>query len=150
MCIRDSLLREGALQERLDKRYSERHNIVSAKELGAYVQELKARFMRNAPPLAKVLYDDKLHVVRNALGLHTTLTRSHGSRVQKRREIRISALFKQAAPEFLRMIVVHELAHMKHANHDRDFYALCTYMDPDYHQIELDLRLWLTARDWSN
>ena len=27
------------------------------------------------------------------------------------------------------------------------FYALCSHMEPDYHQLEFDTRLWLTARD---
>jgi hypothetical protein len=64
--------------------------------------------------------------------------------------MRVASLFKDAAPEFLRMIVVHELAHMKHADHDRDFYKLCTYMEPDYPQLELDLRLQLTVQDWKS
>ena len=43
------------------------------------------------------------------------------------------------------MIVVHELAHLKEREHDKAFYALCQHMEPDYHQLEFDLRLWLTA-----
>jgi predicted metal-dependent hydrolase len=31
--------------------------------------------------------------------------------------------------------------------HDKAFYALCTHMQPDYHQVEFDLRLYLTAKD---
>ena len=45
------------------------------------------------------------------------------------------------------MIVVHELAHLKEREHDRAFYALCLHMEPDYHQLEFDLRLWLTVRE---
>jgi predicted metal-dependent hydrolase len=43
------------------------------------------------------------------------------------------------------MIAVHELAHLKAREHDKAFYALCTHMEPDYHQLEFDVRLWLTA-----
>jgi predicted metal-dependent hydrolase len=46
--------------------------------------------------------------------------------------------------EWLRMIVVHELAHTKERSHDKAFYQLCTHMEPDYHQLEFDLRLYLT------
>ena len=46
--------------------------------------------------------------------------------------------------EFLKMIVVHELAHLKERAHDRAFYALCRHMEAEYHQLEFDLRLWLT------
>ncbi|MDQ3273307.1 MAG: DUF45 domain-containing protein, partial [Pseudomonadota bacterium] len=49
--------------------------------------------------------------------------------------------------ELLRMIAVHELAHLKEKAHDKAFYKLCTYMEPQYHQFELDLRLYLTHLD---
>ncbi len=61
----------------------------------------------------------------------------------------MAALFKAAAPEFLQMIVVHELAHLKQAEHNKPFYQLCQYMLPDYHQREFDLRTYLTWRDLS-
>lgn len=143
----ERLLESGELGARLAERYPGRHEVRSSKALHAYVRELKARVMRHAPPLDRVVYDDKLQVVENALGLHTRTAHPHGKKVHKRREIRVSSVFKDLAPEFLRMIVVHELAHVKHADHDRDFYRLCLHMEPDYHQLELDLRLWLTVRD---
>ncbi len=40
-------------------------------------------------------------------------------------------------------VVVHELAHLKEKEHDKAFYQLCTYMEPAYHQLELDARLFL-------
>jgi hypothetical protein len=45
------------------------------------------------------------------------------------------------------MIVVHELAHLREFEHNKAFYRLCESMEPDYHQLEFDLRLWLTARE---
>ena len=141
------LLASGELQARLEARYPERHAVRTSKELYSYVQELKARHLRTAPPLGKVRYDDKLHVIHNALGLHVTTTRTHGSKLKKHRELRVASRFKEAPAAFLRMIVVHELAHMKHSEHDRDFYKLCTYMEPSYHQLELDLRLYLSVLD---
>ena len=45
------------------------------------------------------------------------------------------------------MIVVHELAHLKEREHNKAFYALCMHMEPDYHQLEFHLRLWLTAQE---
>jgi predicted metal-dependent hydrolase len=45
------------------------------------------------------------------------------------------------------MIVVHELAHLKEREHDKAFYQLCRHMAPDYHQLEFDLRLYLTQLD---
>ena len=142
-----ALLEQGELGARIAARYPQRHEVRSNKALHAYVQALKAKSLKTAPPLGKVLYDDRLHVVHNALGLHVTSTRTHGSHVRKLREVRIASLFKDAPPQFLSMIVAHELAHTKHADHDRDFYRLCEFLEPEYHQLELDLRLYLTARE---
>ncbi|MEG1055538.1 MAG: metal-dependent hydrolase, partial [Janthinobacterium sp.] len=33
--------------------------------------------------------------------------------------------------------------------HDKAFYKLCTYMEPQYHQYEFDVRLYLTQLDLS-
>ena len=91
-----------------------------------------------------MLYDSKIHVVQHALGLHSTISRVQGSRLKTKREIRVSSVFRDAPPEFLRMIVVHELAHLKEPEHDKGFYQLCEHMEPDYHQLEFDVRMYLT------
>ncbi|WP_164170662.1 YgjP-like metallopeptidase domain-containing protein, partial [Stenotrophomonas maltophilia] len=83
--------------------------------------------LRNAPGLDKVLYDNKLDVVQRALGLHTAISRVQGGKLKAKKEIRVASLFKDAAPEFLRMIVVHELAHLKESEHNKAFYQLCQY-----------------------
>ena len=142
------LLDSRKVSAMLAKRYPEAHEVRTSKALTTYVQELKARHLRKAAPLGKVLYDDRLHVARDALGLHVTTTRVQGAKLKKRRELRVASLFKDTPAAFLRMIVVHELAHMKHAEHDRDFYRLCNHMEPEYHQLEFDLRLYLTDLEW--
>lgn len=142
-----TLIDSGRLGETLARRYPEAHAVRSDGHLLEYVAALKRQAMRSAPPLAKVVYDDKLHVLRNALGTHTTVSRVQGAQLKSKREIRIASLFKQAPAPFLRMIVVHELAHLKEREHGKAFYALCVHMEPAYHQLEFDLRLWLTARE---
>ena len=139
------LIAQGRLADRLERRYPERHDIVSDGALYEYVTGLKARHMRSAGPLAKVLYDGRLHLTHQALGTHTAVSRQQGGNLKAKREIRIASLFREAPSAFLRMIVVHELAHLKERDHDKAFYALCMHMEPDYHQLELDVRLWLTG-----
>jgi len=141
------LIAQERLGEHLSKRYPDRHPVQSDKALYAYTMDLKQQHLRNAPAIDKVLYDSKLDVVRNALGLHTAISRVQGSKLKAKKEIRVAALFKAAAPEFLQMIVVHELAHLKEYEHNKAFYQLCTYMLPDYHQREFDLRVYLTWRE---
>jgi predicted metal-dependent hydrolase len=139
------LISSGRLARTVSQRHPDMHEVRTERALYDYVNELKSRHMRSAPSLAKVAYDPKLHIVKNALGTHSAVSRVQGSRLKAKREIRIAALFKDAPADFLRMIVVHELAHLKEREHDKAFYALCQHMAPDYHQLEFDLRLWLTA-----
>jgi predicted metal-dependent hydrolase len=132
------------------------HEVQTDRALYDYVSELKSDFMRKAPPLSKVAFDSKLHVIRNALGTHTTVSRVQGSKLKAKREIRVASLFREVPLEWLRMIVVHELAHMKERDHDKSFYALCEHMEPSYHRLEFDVRLYLTHLDsggdrlWAN
>ena len=141
------LLERGQLANVLLRKYPQPHSVRSDKALYDYVQELKTRYLRNAGTVNKVLFDNKIHVVRNALGLHTAVSRVQGSRLAAKHEIRIASMFKQVPDEFLRMIVVHELAHLREKNHDKAFYQLCSHMEPQYHQYEFDLRLYLTHMD---
>ena len=141
------LLAANKLGEYLQRRYPGRHEVQTDKALYRYVTELKQEFLRKAPPIDKVLFDSKLDVMHQALGLHTALSRNHGGRLQAKKEIRIGSVFKEAAPEFLKMIVVHELAHLKELEHNKQFYQLCEHMLPGYHQTEFDLRLFLTWRE---
>jgi len=143
------LVSSNRLGEWLQKKYPSAHGIRTDKALYDYVQDLKQSFLRGAEPLAKVAFDSKLQVVQHALGTHTTISRVQGSRLKAKREIRIAALFKDVPDEFLRMITVHELAHLKERDHDKAFYKLCAYMEPQYHQIEFELRMYLTHLDES-
>ena len=141
--VRD-LLAQDKLGELLLRKYPQAHGVRTDKALYDYVMQIKGEFLRSSEPLSKVAYDSKLHVIRNALGTHTTVSRVQGSKLKAKREIRVATLFREGPPEFLRMITVHELAHFKEKEHDKAFYQLCTRMEPHYHQYEFDLRLYLT------
>ena len=141
------MVAEDRLGDYLARRYPNRHQVQSDKALYGYTVELKQEYLRSAPAIDKVLFDNRLDLTHRALGLHTAVSRVQGGKLKAKKEIRVAALFKEAAPEFLNMIVVHELAHLKEAEHNKAFYKLCQYMLPDYHQLEFDLRLYLTWRD---
>ncbi|NBA96666.1 YgjP-like metallopeptidase domain-containing protein [Pseudomonas sp. R5(2019)] len=141
------LIAQKRLGDYLQERYPERHAVQSDKALYSYVQALKQQHLRNAPNLDKVLFDNRLDLTHRALGLHTAVSRVQGGKLKAKKEIRIASLFKDAAPQFLSMIVVHELAHLKEAEHNKAFYQLCEHMQPGYHQLEFDLRVYLTWRD---
>jgi UTP pyrophosphatase len=143
------LIDAGRLDEWLKNKYPNSHSVRTDKALFDYVQTLKSEYLRGTEPLAKVTYDNKLQVVQHALGTHTNVSRVQGSKLKSKREIRIAALFKDAPGEFLKMIVVHELAHLKERAHDKAFYQLCRYMEPNYHQLEFELRVYLTHLETS-
>ncbi len=141
------LLVQGRLGETLLAKYSQGHSVRDDKALYDYVMALKNEFLRNAEPLAKVAFDSKLQVITHALGTHTTVARVQGGKLKAKREIRIASLFKEVPVEFLKMIAVHELAHIREKAHDKAFYKLCSHMEPHYHQYEFDLRVYLTHMD---
>jgi len=128
-------------------KYPTAHRVANDKELREYALGLKNRYLKKSNPLSKVVYDNKIHVINNALGLHSYVSRVQGGKLKSKNEIRISSVFKKAPLAFLSMIVVHELAHLKEKEHGKAFYQLCQHMLPDYFQLEFDMRLYLIQLD---
>ena len=139
-----TLISQERLAPWLLTRYPQAHGIRTDGALYTYVMALKNEFMRNADAVSKVAFDSKIHVVNNALGMHSTISRVQGGKLKSKREIKLASMFKDAPPAFLRMITVHELAHLRVRDHDRAFYQLCEHMEPTYHQLEFDVRVYLT------
>lgn len=142
-----SLIENERLGLYLKRRYPSTHHYNSEKLLYKYVFELKNQHMKKSTPLHSVKWDTRLETLYQALGLHKSISRLHGKRLRAKREIVISSQFKNCPEEFLRMIVVHELAHLREYEHNKAFYKLCQHMEPSYGQLELDTRLYLTHLD---
>ena len=138
------LVAEQRLGETLLKRFPLAHEIRTDKALYDFTIDLKNQFLRKAAPLSKVTFDNRINVIHDALGLHTYVSRVQGGKLRTKNEIRIGSVFKTGPLGFLRMIVVHELAHLKEKDHNKAFYNLCEHMEPAYHQLEFDLRVYLT------
>ena len=117
-----TLVAEQRLGAVLLKRFPRAHEIKTDRALYDFTIELKNQFLRKSPPLSKVTFDKKINVIHHALGLHTFISRVQGSKLKAKNEIRIGSVFKTAPLEFLRMIVVHELAHLKEKEHNKAFY----------------------------
>ena len=138
------LLERDKLAEYLLTKYPTTHQFVNDKALREYAVSIKNQYIKKSSPLSQVIYDPKIHVIKNALGLHTFVSRVQGNKLKSKNEIRISDVFRKSPEPFLRMIVVHELAHLKEKGHNKAFYKLCCHMSGDYHQLELDMHLYLT------
>jgi len=141
------LIDNNTLGEALLKKYPVAHTIRTDKALYTYTVDLKNALLKQSQPLSKVIYDDKIKDLHHALGLHTFISRVQGGKHKAKNEIRVASLFKNVPLEFLKMIVVHELAHLREKDHNKAFYKLCEHMEPAYHRFELDMRMYLTYLD---
>lgn len=138
---------QGKLGPILRGKYPQAHDIRTDKALYDYVQAIRSRHLKNTAVVSKVAYDSKMQTLQKALGTHTNIGRVQGGKIKAKREIRVAGLFRDMPCEFLRMIVVHELAHLKESDHNKSFYQLCQHMEPDYFQLEFDLRSYLSYLD---
>jgi len=143
------LIAENRVGEILKKRYPDANTVRTDAALRDYTLAVKSEHMKSAITPAKVVFDNRLQVIRHALGTHTQVSRLQGAKLVAKREIRIATVFIDAPAAFLKMIVVHELAHLKEREHNKAFYQLCRHMEPDYAQLEFDLRLYLTHLEMS-
>ncbi|MBZ4683573.1 MAG: pyrophosphatase [Fusobacteriaceae bacterium] len=125
-------------------KYKKKHNITNDKLLYEYVDELRKKHLKKTKPLNKVKYDSKIKFEKQALGLNIFNYRIHGNKIKTDNEIKISTVFKNVPEEFLKFVVIHELAHLKEKEHNKEFYKLCTHIDKNYFQYELDMRIYLT------
>lgn len=145
----NQLMARNELGEYLLKKYPAAHDVKTDRALYDFAVGIKNQFLRKSQPLSKVGYDAKISVLNQALGLHSFVSRVQGAKLKSKHEIKVASVFKEAPLEFLRMIVVHELAHLKEKEHNKAFYQLCEYMEPSYHQLEFDTRLFLTQLEQS-
>jgi UTP pyrophosphatase len=143
----EQIIYDGQLGEILLKKYPDSHKVRTDKQLYEYSVELKNKYMSKTQPLNRVQYDSKIKVIQHTLGQHHYINRVQGNKIKSVNEIKIASLFRVAPEAFLRMILIHELAHFKEKEHNKSFYQLCRHIEPDYHQHEFDLRLYLTHLD---
>jgi len=143
----EQIIADMRLSEILLQKYPNCHDVRTDKQLYQFTMDLKNQFMGKTQPLNRTYYDSKIKVIQHALGQHHCITRVQGNKTKTVNEIKIASLFRVAPEAFLKMIVVHELAHFKEKEHNKAFYQLCRHMEPNYHQYEFDLRLYLTHLD---
>jgi len=140
----EQLRADGQVKSYLLKKYPSGHQINTDKQLFEYANGLKQQFMKKSPHINRVKYEKQKDLIRHALGTHTFISRNHGGKLKSKHEIRVALSLKSAPEEMLKMLVVHELAHFKEKDHNKAFYNLCEYMQPNYCEVELDTLLFLS------
>ena len=141
-----SLIEKDKLTSYIKSKYPSAHEYKNDKALYSYVMDMKNEYFKKFQ-ISKAIYDGKINVINNALGMHTFVSRVQGSKLKSKNEIRVASMFKNMPEEFLEMIVAHELSHFKEKEHNKAFYDMCTYVMPNYHQVEFDLRVYLLHID---
>ena len=135
------LIADKKLNNYLVKKYPNAHNVTTDKLLYRYATDLKKQYLKNARPFGRAAFKKQGDMITNALGTHTY--RMHGK--TRKHDLAINSDLLHAPEPLLKALVVHELAHFKEKDHNKAFYQLCCYMEPNYHQLELDLRLFCVA-----
>ena len=81
------LVDANKLGEWLRARYPQVHNINNDKTLRDYAMTIKNQYMKKTPPLSKVIYDSKIHIVNHALGLHSYVSRVQGGKLKSKKHM---------------------------------------------------------------
>ncbi len=142
-----TLFESDKIKTYMKQKYKEKHSIQTDKQLYRYVNQLKNQYIKKSDPIHKIIYDSSIVLKKQALGIHAFKIKPHGRKTIRKNEIKISSTFKKMPLAFLEHIVVHELAHVKEKEHNKAFYRLCNNMQPAYHEVEVDLRLFLIYKD---
>jgi UTP pyrophosphatase len=144
--------KDGRAEKSFQKKYSSygQGDVCNDKLLYEYVSQLKKRYLKSAPPLSRICFDKKVSLEKQALGLFSIIPRVQGRKIKSKHTIHIAEQFKKAPEPILRVIVVHELAHLRERDHSKSFYKLCTHIEPEYHSLEFDMRLWLALQDYKS
>ena len=77
------------------------------------------------------------------------LQRSRWGSCSAKGNISLNAALLFQRPDVLRYLFVHELAHTKHLDHSRRFWDLVGQCEPEYRQLDAQLRRgWRNVPDW--
>lgn len=73
------LIEQNRLGEILLQKYPSAHDVRTDRALYDYVQDIKNTYLRNAGQLSLVAFDGTMHVIQQALGTHTSISRVQGT-----------------------------------------------------------------------
>lgn len=87
------VIEQGQLAAMLHARYPGGHEVLSDAALYEYTLAPKNRFLRKAPVPDRMLFDSRLQLAANALGVNGKLPRIQGNKISCKREIRVASVF---------------------------------------------------------
>ena len=97
------------------------------------IAELKRR-ARSTIPERVAYYSERMGLTPAGITINAAKTRFGSCGTTNR--LNFSCLLMRYPPQAIDYVVVHELAHLRHRNHGREFYALIERYLPDYRERE--------------
>jgi hypothetical protein len=131
----------------LENKYKKINFLKKDKELYNLAKEIKDKYIKNQKLPERIIYDNKIELCNQALGLHSYIPSKQGKKIKIKNEIKISSRFKELPYEFMENVLIHELCHLKEKEHNKAFYSLCKNISENYFEIDLDIRIYLTYID---
>ena len=80
----ETMIKKNKLHLYLLNNYPKVHKVTNDKMLYNYVMELKNEYLKKGDPISKVIYDPKISLENQALGLHTYVSRVQGKKLKSK------------------------------------------------------------------
>jgi predicted metal-dependent hydrolase len=117
-----------------------------ARQRAALLRWLSGRAREVLPAwLAEIAAEQGMHY--GAVSIRLQRTRWGSCSARGRISLNLALLFQP--PDVLRYLLVHELAHTRHMDHSRRFWAVVAACEPQYRRLDAQLRQgWRNVPDW--
>lgn len=108
---------------------------------------LRKWYMKEAKSYIALRFNDIMKKFRyidfNPSELNIRFMKSRWGSCSSKGKITINAELIKLEPRFTEYVIIHELCHLKHHNHGKEFYMLLDYYYPDYKSVRKELRSYL-------
>ena len=144
--IFDSLLRWWAALDRFHVKEDLLNDIMYIPSLDVDEEQLHLRKAERNLLLLEVKhimekYIDNPYVDISDITIKTRHTRTRfGSCNAKRKSINLNANLVHYDKQYLEYVFLHEIAHLKHQNHSKEYYDLLQLLCPNYKELRKELR----------
>ncbi len=123
------------------KKWIEKHMEIMRHRSELYPEELSNEEVKDLIEKAKQLIPKRLEYYSNMMELYPTAVKITGAKTRfgscsGRDSICFSYRLMQYPDEAIDYVIVHELAHIMHKNHGKEFYSLIERYIPDYKRRE--------------
>ena len=123
-----------------DKKNWLEKTIIKQREKQSYRKEYSNEEIEALRKKAKSVLPEKVKRYSEIMGVTPTAVRINSAKTRYgscsgKNSINLSLYLMDKDERFIDYVVVHELAHIKHHNHSKDFYSFIERFMPDYKQI---------------